>query len=386
MSANHRYHHLPKHPRCRHDRRSNLCDRRRGIGYEIGGTSAAAPLWAAFLALVNQQNAAVGNPPAGFLNPALYPLCQSSLYAACFHDIATGNNTNLFSPGLYSAVPGYDLCTGWGSPTGSNLINALAAPADVLEITPLTGFSATATAGGPVKSFSQNFLLTNAGSAALNWSLGNLAVWLSNSAAGGTLAAGGFTNVTVSLNVAIANALPAGAYSTNAWFTNASDGVAQSRQFNLTLVGPQLVQNGGFETGDFTSWSLTGSSGSEFNFVGNATSLYTTTTSHRHTTTNYIGSYYIHSGNYAAFLGQSGAEAYLSQTLATVPGQEYSAVLLDRQPRRVQQPPAAEPIHGRVGWNHRFQSSQPRCPGLYQHAICCFGRRLKHHPPVRRSK
>ena len=293
------------------------------LGLEIGGTSAAAPLWAAFTALVNEQNAAVGNPPVGFLNLALYPLCQSSLYATCFHDITTGNNTNLVSPSLYFAVPGYDLCTGWGSPTGSNLINALAAPADVLEITPLAGFSATATAGGPAKSFSQNFLLTNAGSAALNWSLATPAAWLSDSAAAGTLAPGAFTNVTVSLNMAVANTLPAGVYSTNVWFTNASDGVAQSRQFNLTLVGPQLVQNGGFETGDFTSWSLTGSSGSQYNFVGNATSLYTTTTSHRHTTTNYVGSYYIHSGNYGAFLGQSGGLAYLSQALATVPGEDY---------------------------------------------------------------
>ena len=69
-----------------------------------------------------------------------------------------------------------------------------------LEITPLSGFSAAATAGGPVKVVSQSFLLTNAGTTALNWTLANPAAWLSNSASGGTLAAGGFTNVTVSLD------------------------------------------------------------------------------------------------------------------------------------------------------------------------------------------
>jgi hypothetical protein len=294
-----------------------------GIGYEIGGTSAASPLWAGFMALVNQQNAAVGNPPAGFFNPALYALCQGANYTPCFHDITTGNNTNPISRTLYFAVPGYDLCTGWGTPTGSNLINVLAAPADVLEITPLSGFSATATAGGPVKSFSQSFLLTNTGSAALNWTLTNPAAWLSNSASGGTLAAGAFTNVTVSLNAALSGTFAAGVYTTNVSFQNTSDGVAQNRLFTLTLVGPQLVQNGGFETGDFTSWSLTGSISSQYNFVGSATSLAVISGFGRRRTTNYYGPYYIHSGSFAAFLGENGGLAHLSQTLATVPGQVY---------------------------------------------------------------
>jgi subtilase family serine protease len=91
----------------------------------FGGTSVATPLWAGFTALVNQQNAALGRPPAGFINPAIYALGKSSAYASCFHDVTTGNNTNSSSPTEYYAVPGYDLCTGWGTPTGSNLINAL---------------------------------------------------------------------------------------------------------------------------------------------------------------------------------------------------------------------------------------------------------------------
>ncbi len=314
-----------------------------GIGYEIGGTSAATPLWAGFMALVNQQNAAVGNPPAGFVNPALYALCQGTEYAACFHDITTGNNTNLSSPDLYFAVPGYDLCTGWGSPAGSNLINVLAAPADVLEITPLSGFTAAATAGGPVKVVSQSFLLTNAGTTALNWTLANPAAWLSNSAAGGTLAAGGFTNVTVSLDAAAADALPAGVYTTNIWFTNASDGVAQSRQFNLTLVGAQLVQNGGFETGDFTSWTPPADTGA--NFVGSASTPFIGP----HRRTVYYGSYYIHSGSYAAFLGEYGQLAYLSQTLTTVPGQPYLLSFWLDNPGKFANPPT--PNEFMAAWN-----------------------------------
>ena len=56
----------------------------------ISGTSLAAPLWAGFTALVNQQAALNGQPPVGFLNPALYAIGKSSNYANCFHDIVTG--------------------------------------------------------------------------------------------------------------------------------------------------------------------------------------------------------------------------------------------------------------------------------------------------------
>jgi uncharacterized repeat protein (TIGR01451 family) len=92
----------------------------------VGGTSCASPLWAGFTALVNQQAESVGNPPVGFLNPAIYAIGKSAKYALCFHDTITGNNTNSGSPDNFFAVPGYDLCTGWGTPTGSNLINTLA--------------------------------------------------------------------------------------------------------------------------------------------------------------------------------------------------------------------------------------------------------------------
>jgi subtilase family serine protease len=92
----------------------------------IWGTSISAPLWAGFTALVNQQALAYGQPTTvGFLNPVLYAIGLGSNYTSCFHDITTGNNTDTGSPNLFYAVPGYDLCTGWGTPTGSNLINAL---------------------------------------------------------------------------------------------------------------------------------------------------------------------------------------------------------------------------------------------------------------------
>jgi hypothetical protein len=60
----------------------------------------------------------------GFLNPFLYGIGIGSGYDSDFHDITSGSN------GGYSAVTGYDLVTGWGSPNGANLINALTAAKD----------------------------------------------------------------------------------------------------------------------------------------------------------------------------------------------------------------------------------------------------------------
>jgi uncharacterized repeat protein (TIGR01451 family) len=97
-----------------------------GSSETVGGTSCSTPLWAAFLALVNQQAASFGRPPVGFINPAIYKIGLSPGYATNFHDVTVGSNTNAGSPTQFLAVRGYDLCTGWGSPIGQNLINALA--------------------------------------------------------------------------------------------------------------------------------------------------------------------------------------------------------------------------------------------------------------------
>jgi subtilase family serine protease len=91
----------------------------------IGGTSCAAPLWAGLCALANQAAAGQGLAPLGFLNPALYSIAQTSLYTNCFHDITTGSNAWPGSPNQYFAQPGYDLCTGLGTPNGVNLVQAL---------------------------------------------------------------------------------------------------------------------------------------------------------------------------------------------------------------------------------------------------------------------
>jgi kumamolisin len=87
---------------------------------DYGGTSFATPMWAGYLALVNQQLANNGDSPIGFINPTIYAQNVTSSYGTDFHDITSGTS------GSYSAVTGYDLVTGWGSPNGTGLINALA--------------------------------------------------------------------------------------------------------------------------------------------------------------------------------------------------------------------------------------------------------------------
>ena len=92
----------------------------------FGGTSFAAPRWAGFLALVNQQSVANGRGTVGFVNPALYNLGISKGYSSAFHDIASGSNPPAAGGGRgFTAVPGYDLVTGWGSPAGVGMINQL---------------------------------------------------------------------------------------------------------------------------------------------------------------------------------------------------------------------------------------------------------------------
>jgi subtilase family serine protease len=95
-----------------------------------GGTSFAAPMWAGFIALVNQQLASSGQSTIGFINPTVYSQNVTSSYATNFHDITSGTS------GSFSAVTGYDLVTGWGSPKPA-LITALSGP-------PVAGFSLSA--------------------------------------------------------------------------------------------------------------------------------------------------------------------------------------------------------------------------------------------------
>ena len=169
-----------------------------------------------------------------------------------------------------------------------------------LAVLPTNGFNSSGPVGGPFSVTTQNFSLTNLGTASLNWSVNSTASWLTASPNSGALAAGGQTTLTVSLNSA-ANSLALGTYNANVVITN-QDGGAVALPFIL-LVGQPLVQNGGFETGDFTGWTQSGNT------------AYTSVTSGN--------SQFVHSGTYGVALGPSGSLGYLSQTLPTFAGQNY---------------------------------------------------------------
>jgi subtilase family serine protease len=363
----------------------------------VGGTSCAAPLWAGLAALINQQAEANGRPSVGFINPPMYALGLEASYTLGLRDITTGSNSTPYSPPtMFQAVPGYDLCTGWGTPNGSNLINALVLPGDALQISPGLGFAANGPPGGPFVPPAQSYSLKNTGAVPLNWTLVNPSTWLDVSPTSGLIKPGGpVTIVAASLSSAATN-LPLGTYTTTVWFTNLNNGVSQSREFSAQVMytpvvitlqptnqqvlagntasfsveatgtrlqyywqkngqsltdgghiagsatstltissaavsdagvysvivtnplgsvssagaalvlyspgGGQLVQNGGFETGDFTSWTLSGNT--------NLTAVTTNSTA-------------VHSDNYGAQFGPSGSLGFLSQTLPTLPGAAY---------------------------------------------------------------
>lgn len=174
---------------------------------------------------------------------------------------------------------------------------------DPLLIVSGAGLNSVGNQGGPFSPSSTSFVLTNVGASSFNWSAGNTSSWLKVSLSGGPLIPGSpAANVTVSISTNATN-LPFGTYNALIWFTNLSDRFVISRAFSLQIDPPQLVQNGGFENGDFTGWTQSGNIDGFESVITNSA--------------------FVHSGNYGAQIGPGGALYYLSQNLPTTPGQLY---------------------------------------------------------------
>jgi hypothetical protein len=114
----------------------------------LGGTSGAAPLWAALFALADADPACHGTP-LGFAGPALYRVAARH-YASAFHDVTSGDNDFTGTDGgRWAAGPGYDLTTGLGTPDAAPLVAALCAAA--LRLAPVGGQSSSVHAGVSVR-------------------------------------------------------------------------------------------------------------------------------------------------------------------------------------------------------------------------------------------
>ena len=201
-----------------------------------GGTSFAAPMWAGLIALVNQQLASNGKGPIGFINPTIYSQnSNASTYAANFHDITSGTS------GSYSAVTGFDLVTGWGSPTVA-LVDALAG-------------GGTSTSGSFSLSNSGNVSIQagNSGQVTISDAVtGTLVSTVSLSISGlpsntgssfnpTSLPASGNASSTLTLNTG--SSTPPGTYPVTVT-GQTSDGVKETTNFNLTVTSAS--------TGDFS--------------------------------------------------------------------------------------------------------------------------------------
>ncbi len=135
-----------------------------GGGETVGGTSLSAPLWAGMTADMNNYLIGRGQCPVGFAAPRLYQLATGSTHARDFHDVTSGSNgpTSGNPPQGYTAEPGYDEVTGWGSPNLGNLAadwpvtgagnSACSTTSDRSGApTPVPGFTATADADPDVQ-------------------------------------------------------------------------------------------------------------------------------------------------------------------------------------------------------------------------------------------
>jgi hypothetical protein len=415
-----------------------------GTAGSVGGTSCAAPLWAGLTALANQLAAESGKPSVGLINQTVYTIGLNSGYAQDFHDITTGDNTWGSSLSQFYATNGYDLCTGWGTPSGQSLLNELAgvgagdplvivsnvqlnavgpvggpfspayfkitftnsgdtslswvwlssnavpwltvSPAGgslvghkttnvnvgfasaatnlalgnystglkftnqtsgmvqsvslqlqvvpALSVQPAGGFFPTGPAGGPIGPLAQDFTIVNLGGNSAAWKVVLTNTWLTASRTNGIVAAAGQTNFTLSLTAAV-NAFAAGFYKATVLVKDGNNQLIQALPVVLN-VGQNLVTNGGFETGDFTGWTLNASSTKVAKTLG-----------------------LVHAGKYSANLGQSKTMGYLSQTLATSFGQTYQISLWLRNKKNSR---GATPNEFQVQWEGTTLSDRVNIP------------------------
>jgi subtilase family serine protease len=194
---------------------------------EFGGTSFATPMWAGYVALANQQLANNGDATLGFLNPTIYSQNITSSYSTDFHDITSGTS------GSFSAVTGYDLVTGWGSPNGIGLINALSGGSSP---TPNFAISASPTSVSVVQGSNGSSTITttvsNGFNAAVALTASGQPTGVTVTFSPSSIAAPGSGSSTMSM--AVASTTAAGTYTITV--TGTGGGITQNTSVSLTVT------------------------------------------------------------------------------------------------------------------------------------------------------
>jgi kumamolisin len=215
----------------------------------IGGTSAAAPLWAAFVALTNASSSC-GGTDIGYADPDLYAVAGGSGYSSDFHDITSGNNdyTGTHS-GTFPAGSGYDMASGLGSPDGAALPAALCsagggtAPPDTITVTNPGNQSSTV---GTAVSLQIKASDSTSGKS-LTYSATGLPAGLSISSSG--LVSGTPTTAGTSSTVVKATDGTGSGTASFSWTVASAGGGG--------CTAKQLLGNPGFETGSASPWKAT---------------------------------------------------------------------------------------------------------------------------------
>ena len=224
---------------------------------EVGGTSAAAPLWAGVATDTNAFLASQGKSSLGNVNAELYTLFNTTQSFTAYHDITVGNNLH------FNATAGYDLASGIGTPDVWNFARDAAGVSsgggNNFSLSPNPGSLSIAQGSSGTSTIST--AVTSGSAATVNLSA-------SVSPAGPTatlnptsVTAGNASTLTVSVGAAVA----AGSYTVTISGTEGS--VTQSTSVAVTVTAPgggggNLVVNPGFENGT-SPWIETSSGGFE---------------------------------------------------------------------------------------------------------------------------
>jgi kumamolisin len=222
----------------------------------VGGTSAAAPMWAGFTAVYNQDATANGKTRLGYANPSLYNLAHTTQSFTPFHDITTGHTSTSTN---WPALTGYDMATGLGTYDANNIARDLIGggtppPPNDFSI------SASPTTLSVAQGASGNATISTAVTS-------GAAQTVSLSASGLPSGAGASftpTSVTASgssaLTITTASTTPAGSYTVTITGTGTSATHSTTVTLTVTSTGGtpvQVIGNPGFETGSASPWSLT---------------------------------------------------------------------------------------------------------------------------------